>query len=267
MSIAATGPGMIDWGVGQYETTAADLEPVAEHVVSLAGVRPQERLLDLATGTGNAALAAARRGARVTGIDSAPRLIEIARRRAASERLDASFLVGDMHDLPFESEAFNCVLSVFGIIFTTDPAHAVAEMIRVLTPGGRAMITAWVPAGAIDAMVGVFMRAVAALEGQPPNRFAWHEPDPVENLLAPYPVNVRWHEGALAITARSPEDYLDAQERSHPMSVASRPLLERTGGYAAARQQALAVIRQGNECPESFKVTSPYRVIEIQRIV
>jgi SAM-dependent methyltransferase len=267
MSIAATAPGMIDWGLGQYETTAAELEPVAEHVVSMAGVRPQERLLDLATGTGNAAFAAARRGARVTGIDSAPRLIEIARHRAASERLDASFLISDMHDLQFESGAFDCVLSVFGIIFTTDPPRAVAEIMRVLTPGGRALITAWVPAGAIDAMVGVFMRAVAQLGRRPPNRFAWHEPDSVEKLLAPYPVDVRWHEGTLAITARSAEDYLEAQERSHPVSVASRPLLERAGHYDAARQEALAVLRQGNERTESFQVTSPYRVIEIQRIV
>lgn len=267
MPIAATAPKMIDWGLGQYEATAAELEPAAEHVVSLAGVRSQERLLDLATGTGNAALAAARRGATVTGIDSAPRLIEVARHRAASERIEASFLVSDMHDLPFESNAFDCVLSVFGTVFTTDPAHAVAEIIRVLPAGGRALITAWVPAGAIDAMVGVFMRAVAQLTGQPPHWFPWHQPDSVEKLLTPYPVNVRWHEGALAITARSPEHYLEAQERSHPMSVASRPLLERNGRYAAARQEALAELRRGNESTESFQVTSPYRVIEIQRIV
>jgi SAM-dependent methyltransferase len=267
MTKAALVPGAIDWGLGQYETTAAELKPVAEHVVSLAGVRTGERLLDVATGTGNGALVAARRGAIVTGLDASPRLIEVAGQRAAGERLDVSFLVGDMHDLPFDGGSFDCALSVFGVIFAADPARAVAELARVLAPGGRALITAWVPAGAIDAMVGVFMRAVAQAAGPRPDRFPWHEPHAVQKVLDPYSVSVRWHEGELAITAPSPEEYLEAQERSHPMSVASRPLLERAGAYAAARTEALGVLRAGNESTRSFRVTSRYRVIEIRRPV
>jgi SAM-dependent methyltransferase len=265
MSRTAKALGTLDWGLGEYEITAAELEPVAEHAVSLAALRPGQRVLDLATGTGNAALAAARRGASATGIDGAPRLIEIARRRAALERLDASFFVGDLHDLPFDRGEFDCVLSVFGIIFATDPQRAVSELVRVLAPAGRGLITVWVPAGPIDAMVGIFMRAVARAAGPPPARFPWHEPDETYKLLEPYDVKVRWHDGAVQITAGSPEAYLDAQERSHPMSVASRPLLEATGHYAATRQEALDVLRAGNESADSFQVTSPYRVIEIQR--
>lgn len=267
MSVTVIAPGTVDWGLGQYEKTAAELEPVAGHVVSLADVRPADRVLDLATGTGNAALAAARRGALTTGIDAAPRLIEVARRRAASERCEVSFLVGDVHGLPFGDDSFDCVLSVFGIIFAGDPARAVAELIRVLGPGGRALITVWTPAGTIDAMVGVFMRAVAHSAGAPPRRFAWHDPDAVRKLLDPYRVEVRWRQGALAIDAPSPEAYLDAHERSHPMSVASRPLLERAGRYAATRDEALAALREGNESSDSFHVMSPYRVIEIRQAV
>jgi 2-polyprenyl-3-methyl-5-hydroxy-6-metoxy-1,4-benzoquinol methylase len=70
---------MVDWGAGDYERTAADLEPTARHVVALAGLAPRERVLDLACGTGNAALLWARAGARVTGLDSAERLVEVAR--------------------------------------------------------------------------------------------------------------------------------------------------------------------------------------------
>src|SRR6185437_7039067 len=119
-------------------TTAAELEPAAAHLVSLARVLAGERVLDIATGTGNAALAAAREGATATGMDAAPRLIEVARQRAASDRLDASFVVGDLHELPFESGSFDCVVSVFGIIFAADPQRAVAELMRVLAPSGRA---------------------------------------------------------------------------------------------------------------------------------
>lgn len=267
MNTEMTARRTLDWGVGHYETTAAELEPVAEHVVALAELQPGQRVLDLATGTGNAALAAARRGASATGIDAAARLLEVARRRAAAERLDASFIVGDIHQLPFGREAFDCVLSVFGIIFVLDPARAVAELVRVLSPGGRALIAVWLPEGPIDAMIGIFMRAMAEVVGPPPTRFPWHDPNEVNKLLEPYGRDVRWHEATLQITARSPEEYLDLMERSHPMSVASRPLLERAGRYGTARAGALAVLRDGNESAESFRVTSHYRVIEIQRAV
>ncbi len=265
MSKRAAAAGAIDWGLGQYEITAAELEPVAEHVVSMADPQPGQLVLDLGAGTGNAALAVARRGASAIGIDSAPRLIEVARGRAGAERLDASFLVGDLHDLPFDPGAFDCVVSVFGIIFAADPERAVSELIRVLAPAGRGLVTVWVPAGPIDAMVGVFARAMARVAGPPPARFPWHDRDKVDALLKPHQVDVQWHEGELQITAPSPEEYLEAQERSHPLSVASRPLLERTGDFARIRREALAVLRQGNESTDSFLVTSPYRVIEIRR--
>lgn len=254
----------IDWGLGDYEATAAELEAAAEHVVSLAGLLAGERVLDVATGTGNAALVAARAGAAATGIDTAPRLIEVARQRAASDRLDASFLVGDLHDLPFESKSFDCVISVFGIIFAADPQRAVAELFRVLAPGGRALISVWVPAGAIDAMVGVFMRAVAQASASRPPRFPWNDEQAVAKLFAPHGAEAVWHEGQLQISARSPEEYLDRQ-RSHPMSVATAPLLEHAGTAAAAYEEALGVLRAENESADAFLVTSPYRVIEIQR--
>src|SRR6266511_5466278 len=159
------GRATIDWGIGQHERFAADIEPAAQHVVDLARVTPGERVLDVACGTGNAALLAAHAGGVVSGVDAAPRLIEAARRRGAAEGLDASFAVGDLHDLRFDNEAFDVVLSVFGVIFATDPERALAEILRVLRPGGRALLSVWVPVGTIDAMVGVFMRAVAAATG------------------------------------------------------------------------------------------------------
>jgi ubiquinone/menaquinone biosynthesis C-methylase UbiE len=152
---------MIDWGQGHYERTAAELEPVAEHVVSLAGLQSGERILDLATGTGNAALLAARGGAVVTGLDSASRLIDVARARAAEARLEAAFVVGDLQALPFEDSSFDAALSVFGLIFAADADRAFAELTRVLRSDGRAFVSVWLPVGPIDAMVGVFAGAIA----------------------------------------------------------------------------------------------------------
>ena len=86
---------MFDWGIGNYEATALELEPAAQHVVSAVHLAPGEHVLDVACGTGNAALLAARAGAVVTGLDGAQRLIEVARSRAAADGLEASFVVGD----------------------------------------------------------------------------------------------------------------------------------------------------------------------------
>jgi SAM-dependent methyltransferase len=227
MSTSTARPGSIDWGMGHYETTAAELEPAAAHLVSLARVRTGERVLDIATGTGNAA----------------PRLIEVARQRVAFERLDASFVVGDLHELPFESGSFDCVVSVFGIIFAADPQRAVAELMRVLAPSGRGLISVWVPAGPIDAMAGVFMRALAQATGSRPPRFAWNDEQAVERLFAPHGVEPAWHEAELSITSGSPEQYLD-RGRSHPLSVTTAPLLEHAGTATAAYDEALAVLRR-----------------------
>jgi SAM-dependent methyltransferase len=256
---------MVDWGIGRYEQTAAELEPVAEHVVSLAELRPGERVVDLATGTGNAALLAARVGAAVTGVDVAPRLIDIARERAAGEGVQASFVVGDVGALPFDDGSFDVAMSVFGVIFAADPSRVFAEMIRVLRARGRALLSVWMPAGPINAMVATFGRAMAAATGSTPERFAWHDSEAVGELAAGHGANVRVHDGLLRITAESPEAYFAANERSHPMSVAGRPVLEHAGSYSAVREQALAILREANEDPEAFRVSSPYRVIEVSR--
>lgn len=255
---------MIDWGLGQYERTATELAPVAEHVVSLAKVTPGQRVLDLATGTGNAALLAAQAGAVATGIDASQRLIEVARQRAAEANLSVSFEVADLQALPFHEDTFDVALSVFGLIFATDAERAFAEMIRVLRPSGRALVSVWVPEGPIDRMVGVFAQAIAAATGSRPARFPWHDTTAICQIAARHDATAQFHDGALAIVAESPEAYL-AHNEQHPMSVAARPVLEGAGSLEATTARALAALREGNEDPTAFRATSPYRVIEISR--
>ena len=91
----------MDWGVGEYEWVARELEPAAATVVGIAGVRPGESVLDVGCGTGNAAFEAARAGGRVTGVDPAERLVGVAAGRARELGLEATFLVGDAQALPF----------------------------------------------------------------------------------------------------------------------------------------------------------------------
>jgi SAM-dependent methyltransferase len=256
---------MIDWGVGRYEETAAELEPVAEHVVDLAGLAPGQHVLDLATGTGNAALVAARTGAIVTGLDAAPRLIDVARARAGREAVEASFVVGDLAALPFADASFDVAISVFGLIFAADADRAFGEMLRVLRSDGRGLLSVWVPAGPIDAMVGTFGRAVATATGSTPKRFPWHDSEAVGELAARHGATVCIHEGQLRIRGASPEAYFTVNEQTHPMSVAGRAVLERAGTYSEVRDRALAILRDANEDPDAFEVSSPYRVIEVSR--
>ena len=255
---------MIDWGAGHYERIATELAPAAERVISLARLKSGERVLDLATGTGNAALLAAQSGAVVTGIDASQRLIDVARQRAAEERVSASFELADLHALPFQDDEFDVAMSVFGLIFAADAERAFGEMMRVLRPNGRALLSVWIPAGPIDQMVGVFARAVAAATGSRPTRFPWHDAQAIGQLAGRHDATARFNDAELTITAESPEAYLAGNEQ-HPMSVAGRPVLERAETLEATRERSLAVLREGNEDPTAFRVTSPYRVIEISR--
>lgn len=254
-----------DWDAGRYEWAAAELEPVARKVVELAGPQPGEQLLDLACGTGNAALAAARAGARAVGVDSARRLIEVARARATAERLQATFVVGDLGSLPFEPAAFDCVVSVFGLPFAPDPDVAMTELARVLRPGGRAYFTAWLPRGPIFEMVGAFLRAHARAADPPPRRFAWHDADAVGELAQARGLGLEAHDELLEITADSPESYLDDNQKFHPASLALRPVLERAGSYGQARAEALTALEAANEDPQRFLVKTPYRLFTLRQ--
>jgi SAM-dependent methyltransferase len=255
----------VDWGVGRYERIATQLEPAAERVVALATLREGEHVLDLACGTGNAALVAARAGGDVTGLDAAARLIDVARERTAAEGLEASFVVGDVQELPFDDAAFDVVLSLFGVIFAENPERAMSELLRVLRPGGRALLAVWVPAGTMNAMVNIFNRAVGEATGQARERFGWHDLDAVRPIVTRHGATVEAIDGELALTADSPEAYYAENEEHHPMSLAMGPLLARAGTYEATREEALALLREGNEDPERFRITSPYRVLQIHR--
>ena len=114
-------------------------------------------------------------------------------------------------------------------------------------------------------MVATFDRALAAATGRTPHHFAWHDADAIRGLVARHRAHVEIQEGQLRITAASPEAYLEANEQQHPLILAGRPALERAGTYSQVRNEALRILRQGNEDPQALRVSSPYRVIEVHR--
>jgi SAM-dependent methyltransferase len=152
------------WDAGNFAAVAERILESGELVVERAGIEPGMAVLDVACGTGNAALPAARAGGRVTGLDFAAGLLDIARERAADAMLEIDFVEGDAQALPFEDASFDSVVSTFGHMFAPDHRRTADEMKRVLKPGGVIAVACWMPEGA----TGRMFRVTADLLPPPP---------------------------------------------------------------------------------------------------
>jgi SAM-dependent methyltransferase len=145
------------WSSGDFHVVAARIVLTAEHLCDTADLRAGWRVLDVATGSGNAAIAAARHGCRAVGVDYVPSLLERGRLRAAAEGLDVELIEGDAEALPFPDGSFDAVTSVFGSMFAPDHAQAASELLRVCRPGGTIALASWTPEG----FIGELFRTVA----------------------------------------------------------------------------------------------------------
>jgi ubiquinone/menaquinone biosynthesis C-methylase UbiE len=146
------------WGSGDFAVIGATLQIVGELLNEAADVRAVHRVLDVAAGSGNATLAAARRFASVTSTDYVPALLERGRRRADAEGVtNVTFEVADAEALPYADASFDIVLSTFGVMFAPDHQRAASEMVRVCRPGGRIALANWTPEG----FIGQLLRLVA----------------------------------------------------------------------------------------------------------
>ena len=146
------------WASGDYSEIATLIVPVAERLCDAADLRAGSSVLDVAAGTGNAAIAAARLGCDVTAVDYVPALLERGRERAAAERVNVDFVEGDAESLPVADESFAATVSVFGTMFAPNHHQTAAEVIRVTKPGGTIALASWKP----DGFLGGLFRTIAA---------------------------------------------------------------------------------------------------------
>jgi ubiquinone/menaquinone biosynthesis C-methylase UbiE len=255
----------LDWGTGRYEDTAAQLAPAARVVVERAAPAPGEHVVDVGCGTGNAALLAAERGARVTGVDPAARLLEVAREAAAARGLDARFVAGEAAALPLQDGEADVVLSVFGVIFAADARAAAAELARVAAPTSRLLLSAWLPTGAVQQAVHAAAETVREALGapEPPPRFAWHERGAVAELLGPHGFEVTTEEHEISFAAESAQAFVD-QQATHPQAVAGQAVLGPRGSEALLERMA-GIYEAANEDPDGFRVTSRYVIATARR--
>lgn len=174
------------WSSGgrAYERISRGIADALEHCMLRLDPQPGERVLDLATGTGWSSRLAAARGARVTGVDIAADLLAAARQRAEEEGLDIDYQIGDAESLPFEHDAFDAVVSTFGIMFASRPEAAASELARVTRPGGRIGLAVWQSDSNLFRMFQVmrpYMPPPAA--PAPASPFAWGNQERLRELL------------------------------------------------------------------------------------
>lgn len=170
------------WIAGDFGEIAKSIEKGAEEFVARLDLKPGMKVLDVACGTGNLSIPAAKAGAEVTGVDIAPNLIESAIERAESEGVKAKFEVGDAEALPYEDNSFDVVMTMFGAMFAPRPDVTASELIRVTKPGGLIAMANWTP----EAFTGQMFKTNAKHVPPPPmpSPILWGTEDAVRERLA-----------------------------------------------------------------------------------
>jgi SAM-dependent methyltransferase len=193
------------WGLADYSGLAKRLEPAADALIDAVAPRPGDRVLDVAAGTGNVAVRAAARGAQVTACDIAPRMVQLGRERTGPS---VTWIEADVDELPLSDATVDVALSAFGLIFAPRPEVALAQLRRVLVPGGRLALTAWTADGCIAERARI-VREFVPPDPAAPDTLSWGDPNKLERRLATEFTDVRierrsvpWHfDSGPALTA------------------------------------------------------------------
>ncbi|MHB8524650.1 MAG: class I SAM-dependent methyltransferase [Candidatus Acidiferrales bacterium] len=172
------------WMAGDFGEIARLNERGAEEFVARLSLKPGMKVLDVACGTGNQSIPAAKTGATVTGLDLAPNLLEQARKRAEAEGLKVEFIEGDAEKLPQSAGEFDVVLSMFGAMFAPRPELVASELMRVCRPGGLIAMGNWTPGGFVGQMFKITARHVPPPPGVP-SPLLWGDESVVAERFGP----------------------------------------------------------------------------------
>jgi SAM-dependent methyltransferase len=188
--------------------------PTAARLVKRAGIHSGQRVLDVACGTGVVSVTAARLGARVTGLDLTPELLERARENSRIGGVEIEWLEGDVEKLPFPDAAFDAVLSQYGHIFAPRPDVAIAEMLRVLKPGGTIAFSTWPP----ELMIGRMFALTASYMPPPPPGVSpppqWGDPNIVRQRLGDAVKDIHFDRATMLVATLSPQHHRAVTERT-----------------------------------------------------
>jgi SAM-dependent methyltransferase len=194
------------WSVGDYDRLASyGSAPEAARLVRFAGAQPDDRVLDVGTGSGLVAIVAAQQGAHATGIDPTPALLAKAKENAAlASCRDIEWFEGTAERLPFPDASFDIVLSQYAHMFSPQPEAAAREMLRVLKPAGRIAFAAWTPDGLAPRLMGLTFRYLPpTADAAPPSPFEWGHAEGVRKYLGARVRDLGFEPAALHLPALS----------------------------------------------------------------
>jgi SAM-dependent methyltransferase len=220
------------WAAGDYPAIAQrQLWPVGERIVRRVAVAPADDVLDVACGTGNAALRAAQAGATVVGVDLTPELLEEGARLAEQLGVEVRWVEGDAEALPVEDASFDVVVSVFGCMFAPRHRVAAAELARALRPGGRLAVCAWTPDGAM----GEFFRTLGGHLPPPPEfvqpPLLWGSEEHVRELFADTGVDVEFTRELIEFPRMSTDEEIEFATSKFGPLILARRMLEPQGRW------------------------------------
>ena len=214
------------WSLGEYPDVAGYLEPQAEALAVAAGAQPGTEVLDVAAGNGNFAIAAARRGARVTATDLTPKMVELGRSRTSEAKLGVDWREADAEALPFEAGRFDLVASVFGAMFAPRPERVAAELFRVAKPGGAVAMANYSKSG----FLGSFADLMTKFSNPPPpgltlpSPFDWGDPATIRLRFDGMTSSLEFESGVVTFSFPSLEDGWNFWERTNPPLIALKSM-------------------------------------------
>ncbi|MGD9614020.1 MAG: class I SAM-dependent methyltransferase [Alphaproteobacteria bacterium] len=196
------------WSSGDYAVVGTTLQIVGEQLCETLDLRPGSTVLDVASGNGNATLAAARRWCEVTSTDYVPALLRRGRERAAAEGLNIEFREADAEALPFPDASFDVVMSTFGVMFTPDQDKAAAEMLRVCKPGGMIGLASWTPDGFIGQLFKILGKHIAPPAGVK-SPALWGTRGRLDELFGAHAASIGAEPRMFVFRYRSPQHWID----------------------------------------------------------
>lgn len=245
------------WAAGDYASLSPRIADVGELVVARAEIEPGMRVLDVACGTGNAAIPAARAGGRVTGLDLVPKLLEQGRANAEGEGLELEWIEGDAEDLPLEDASFDRVLSTFGHMFAPRHRQVADEMVRVCRKGGAIVTATW----AADGIFGAISAASAAYMPPPPDGASppvhWGSDEYIREMFGAVATSIEVERHVNRVEDDSVESFADLfMERFPPLATARAMLGER---FQELRESIVAIWEDANEADDgSLRLPQEY---------
>jgi ubiquinone/menaquinone biosynthesis C-methylase UbiE len=253
------------WSEGDFSMVGDRISIVGEELAEAMEIIPGDRVLDVACGSGNTTIPAARRAwGNTVGLDYVPELLERARERAACERVEIEFVEGDAENLPFDDASFDVVLSSFGVMFAPDHQKAADEMLRVCKPGGQIGMANWVP----DSFVGEMFMTTAKHAPPPPGvkpPILWGTEDHLRELFGEKISSMSVERATVKFSFLSPQHYIEYfRTYFGPMKMA----FARVGEDGAADLEAdlLAMLERHNIAGERAMVApSEYLRVIAQR--